>query len=342
MKSKYRGPTLSLLRGCPGAGHSRRGPCRRRPALQPRASTAARGLSSLRVAGRPCHAGGQALVRGCRSRQAGLAGLGRQPGPRAPRPRTQRAFVRAQPAGVTPPRERTGRSPAADCSRRAWPLLGARFISAGSRDRGVSAGAGWQRARPAGPAAPAALWLRRGAAERSELRAPAAGRGLCLGTVPWAVRDSRMAGTDGGCSRGGWREQWEKHPRGAGATQPFGHRAGRESDSGYRYIAAGSYQGSVGAVLQWQGCHRPWSCPSRGTLLLQHSASGAWRGIRSWGQAGTLAAERWGAGMLLQQGAMDPVSCCWSAGLTDLWSWGAGLLSAGGLLYCGLMDPGIW
>ncbi|XP_016158875.1 PREDICTED: espin [Ficedula albicollis] len=26
---------------------------------------------------------------------------------------------------------------------------------------------------------------------------PAAGRGLCLGTVPWAVRDSRMAGTDG-------------------------------------------------------------------------------------------------------------------------------------------------
>ncbi|XP_030918194.1 espin, partial [Geospiza fortis] len=33
--------------------------------------------------------------------------------------------------------------------------------------------------------------------DRGELRAPAAGRGLCLGTVPWAFRDSRMAGTDG-------------------------------------------------------------------------------------------------------------------------------------------------
>lgn len=226
MKSKYRGPTLLPAQGCPGAGHSRRGPvlCRSHGGIDGRwgCHLPAALRPSLRVAGRRSHAGGQALVRGCRSRQAGL---GRQPGPTAPRTRTQRAFVRAQPAGVTPPRERTGRSPAADCSRRAWPLLGARFISAGSRDRGVSAGAGWQRERPAGPSAPAALWLRRGSAERSELRAPAAGRGLCLGTVPWAARDSRMAGTDGGCLRGGWREQWEEHPRGVGETQPFGHRA---------------------------------------------------------------------------------------------------------------------
>lgn len=30
----------------------------------------------------------------------------------------------------------------------------------------------------------------------------AAGKGLCLVAAPWAVRDARMAGTDGGCSRG--------------------------------------------------------------------------------------------------------------------------------------------
>lgn len=232
-----------------------------------------------------------------RGTPSGGAGLPEAPGQgwqgrAAAGPRTHRGpFVRAQPAGVTPPRERTGRSPAADCSPRAWPLLGARFISAGSRHRGVSAGAGWQRERPAAPSAPAALWLRRGAAERGELRAPAAGRGLCLGTVPWAFRDSRMAGTDGGCSRGGWHEQWEEHPRGAGATQPVGHRAGRESGSGCRCIAAGRCQGSAGDVLQWQGCHWLQSHPSRGRLLLQHSASGAWSGIRGWGQAGTLATE---------------------------------------------------
>lgn len=249
MKSKYRGPTLLPAQGVPWRGAQPEGSV---PAPSCGASTAAGAVIPARR--RPAvPRGSQALVRGCRSCQAGLAGLGWQPGPRAPRPRTQRAFVRAQPAGVTPPRERTGRSPAADCSRRAWPLLGARFISAGSRDRGVSAGAGWQRARPAGPAAPAALWLRRGAAERSELRAPAAGRGLCLGTVPWAVRDSRMAGTDGGCSRGGWREQWEKHPRGAGAAHPFGHRAGRESGSGCRCIAAGSCQGECKGCLAVAG-----------------------------------------------------------------------------------------
>lgn len=71
----------------------------------------------------------------------------------------------------------------------------------------------------------------------------------------------------------------------------------------------GDARGS-GDVLQWQGCHRLQNHPSRGTLLLQHSASEAWSGIRGWGQAGTLAAECWGAGVLLQQGAVDPVSCC--------------------------------
>lgn len=46
-------------------------------------------------------------------------------------------------------------------------------------------------------------------------------------------------------------------------------------------------------------------------------------------------------GVLLRQGATDPVNCCWIAGLMDLWSWGARLLSAGGLFHWGLMDPGV-
>lgn len=46
---------------------------------------------------------------------AGRAGRAQCP-LRPPRPRAQKAFVCAQPAGITSPRERTGRSPAADCS----------------------------------------------------------------------------------------------------------------------------------------------------------------------------------------------------------------------------------
>lgn len=94
MKSKYRGPTLLPAQGVPWRGAQPEGPV---PALSCAAATGHRWLlglppargapaaePSLRVAGRRCHAGGQALVRGYRSRQAGLAGLGRQPGPAAP------------------------------------------------------------------------------------------------------------------------------------------------------------------------------------------------------------------------------------------------------------------
>lgn len=97
--------------------------------------------------------------------------------------------------------------------------------------------------------------------------------------------------------------------------------------------------GNVRAIPQRQGCHRPRSHPSRGTLLLQHSASGAWSGTGAGARLGPL---QLNAGVLLQQSAMDPVSCCWSAGRTDMWSWGARLLSAGGWLLWGLMDPGVW
>lgn len=47
----------------------------------------------------------------------GAGRVGRAPCPlRPPRPCAQKAFVCAQPAGITSPRERTGRSPTADCS----------------------------------------------------------------------------------------------------------------------------------------------------------------------------------------------------------------------------------
>lgn len=222
MKSKYRGPALLPAQGVP-----RHRPRPEGPDPEPQGIDGRRGrqLPAALLPTEPslprCQASiamraPRAWAWGCRSHRAGL---GRPHAPRGPHgpaasPAHRGAFVCAQPAGVTPPRERTGRSPTADCSRQAWPPLGARFISAGSRGWGVSAGTGWQRALPAGPSAPAAVWPQCGTAKRGELRAPAAGRGLCLGTAPWAIRDLHMAGMDGGCSRGGWHKQWPRHLRG--------------------------------------------------------------------------------------------------------------------------------
>lgn len=66
----------------------------------------------------PTPSWGPALTR-LRLRQARSVGPAGLAGPRAPlrppRPCAQKAFVCAQPAGITSPRERTGRSPAADC-----------------------------------------------------------------------------------------------------------------------------------------------------------------------------------------------------------------------------------
>lgn len=119
--------------------------------------------------------------------------------PVAPRPRAQSAFVRAQPAGITSPRERTGRSPAADCSSRAGGRSAPALLAPAPRGWGLS-GTGWHCEHPAGPSAPTGdrPLLRRG--RGGERRA--VGKGLGCGAAPWAFRGARMAGMDGGCSRG--------------------------------------------------------------------------------------------------------------------------------------------
>lgn len=119
--------------------------------------------------------------------------------PAAPRPRAQSAFVRAQPAGITSPRERTGRSPAADCSSQAGSRSAPALLAPAPRDWGLS-GTGWHCERPAGPSAPTGVWPLLRHVRVGERRA--VGKGLCHSAAPWASRDARMAGTDGGCSRG--------------------------------------------------------------------------------------------------------------------------------------------
>lgn len=179
MKSKYRSPVLLPALGVPcrgaqtvGPDPGHRGPPGRAAAHDPPSRRALGatlpGWRAMRAAEHWCGA-------------AKAAGQGPEPhAPRSPAagPAHRGAFVCAQPAGVTPPRERTGRSPAADCSRQAWPPLGPRFISAGSWGWGGSAGVGWQRVRPAGPSAPAAVWPQAG-------RAAGGGEGAlpCHGTM---------------------------------------------------------------------------------------------------------------------------------------------------------------
>lgn len=318
MKSKYHRPTLVLLRGCPGARHSRRGLTWHHPAQSHGASTAAAAGTCLqrsrlpsphrRVSG-PC---------GCPERRRGVAEAGRQgwAGGRGPTPPAapppspaQRAFVHAQPAGVTPPRERTGRSPAADRSRRAWPTLGACFISTGSRGRGGLAGAGWQHTRHAAPTASAAIWPRCGAAQ---LRA--AGRGLCLGTAPWAIRDPHMAGMDGGCSRGGRHEQQRGCSRGhccALVPVPCSPR-GSGLAVGLAQAVGASLSGDCGGPglpVRWRGAVLP--CCARCQLrTIPLQAGHCCRRVVQLG----LGPQELGAGVLIQQGPMDlrswMLGCC--------------------------------
>lgn len=242
------------------------------------------------------------------------------PGPHAPRsPAASRAhrgaFVCAQPASVTPPRERTGRSPAADCSRRAWPPLGPCFISAAP-----GAGGGGQpaldgsRSTPLGPQHP-----QPSGPERGELRA--AGKGLCLGTAPWAIRDPHMAGTDGGCSRGGQRGHHRGHCRALVPVpcSPWG--SGLEVGLAW---AVGALL--LGAVEKCRGSRAPGevarACPAvpgllpatEPSLLSQHGAAG-----RVALRAGATGAGCWGAGPAQSNGPSKL-----GVGLLVPWTWGAG------------------
>lgn len=163
--------------------------------------------------------------------------------------------------------------------------------------------------------------------KQGELRA--AGRGLCLVTAPWAIRDLHMAGTDGGCLWGGWRGHLWVHCRALVPVpcSPWG--------SGLAVGLARAVGVSLpGAVREFRGCRAPSGvargCPALLGLLpatdpslLSARCCGV-GGIQGWGCAGTPGAGCWGAAPAWSHGPRKL-----GVGMLVPWTWGAGCQPAG-------------
>lgn len=192
--------------------------------------------------------------------------------------------------------------------------------------------------RPAGPSAPAAVWPRHGTAERGELRVPATGRGLCLGTAPWAVRDPRMAGTDGGCLRGGRREQRRGHPRGhcRGPVPVLCSSWGSGLAAGLAQAVSASLPGLQGSV----GVPRAPGKAARGRLAVPGLPPAADPSLHS--HIAAAAAQCGAVGDTQGWGPRSWVLGCCSSRSHGPWGLGARLLSPGVLLQWGPGHPGSW